>query len=62
MTRNIPNGLMKICRLSRRNGKYQVLPDTKKQFDVLVALMADSRVEEVVCATDAGREGELISA
>ena len=40
--------------------KYQVLPDTKKQFDVLAALMADSRVEEVVCATDAGREGELM--
>ena len=40
--------------------KYQVLPDTKKQFDVLAALMADSRVEEIVCATDAGREGELI--
>ena len=40
--------------------KYQVLPDTKKQFDVLAVLMADSRVEEVVCATDAGREGELI--
>lgn len=40
--------------------KYQVLPDTKKQFDVLAALMADSRVTEIVCATDAGREGELI--
>lgn len=40
--------------------QYQVLPDTKKQFDILSALMADSRVDSLVCATDAGREGELI--
>lgn len=43
-----------------RAWKYQVLPDTKKQFDTLAALMRDSRVESLVCATDAGREGELI--
>ena len=40
--------------------QYQVLPDTRKQFDTLSALMKDSRVDTVVCATDAGREGELI--
>ena len=40
--------------------KYMVLPDTKKQFNVLSALMADNRVDGIVCATDAGREGELI--
>ena len=40
--------------------QYMVLPDTKKQFDVLSALMKDDRVDAVVCATDAGREGELI--
>ena len=40
--------------------QYQVLPDTKKQFDILAALMKDERVDTVVCATDAGREGELI--
>ena len=43
-----------------RSWKYQVLPDTKKQFDTLAALMRDSRVDSLVCATDAGREGELI--
>ena len=40
--------------------QYIVLPDTRKQFNILSALMADSRVESLVCATDAGREGELI--
>ena len=40
--------------------QYQVLPDTKKQFDTLDGLMKDSRVKSIVCATDAGREGELI--
>ncbi len=40
--------------------QYKVLPNTKKQFDILAALMRDNRVESLVCATDAGREGELI--
>ena len=31
-----------------------------EQYDVLYGLLHDSRVDEVVCATDAGREGELI--
>ena len=39
---------------------YQVLPSTRKQFNILAALMEDTRVDTVVCATDAGREGELI--
>ena len=38
----------------------QILPATKQQFDTLSALMNDQRVDEIVCATDAGREGELI--
>ena len=40
--------------------QYQVLPDTKKQFDLLKTLMARPDVDSLVCATDAGREGELI--
>ena len=40
--------------------QFQVLPDTKKQFDVLRQLMSREDVDTVVCATDAGREGELI--
>lgn len=43
-----------------REWQYMVLPDTKKQFNVLSALMSDARVDGIVCATDAGREGELI--
>ena len=33
---------------------------TKKQFSVLKDLLNRTNVDEVVCATDAGREGELI--
>ena len=40
--------------------KYEVPKDKKKQLDLLCRLMKDKRVETVVCATDAGREGELI--
>ena len=40
--------------------KHKVLEGTKKQFGVLKKLMNDSNVDEVICATDAGREGELI--
>lgn len=40
--------------------QYAVSENTKKQFDVLKRLMSDDWVFSVVCATDAGREGELI--
>lgn len=40
--------------------KYQVTAATKKQFSVLKKLMLRPDVESLVCATDAGREGELI--
>ena len=40
--------------------KYQITPATKKQFGILKKLMERSDVESIVCATDAGREGELI--
>lgn len=40
--------------------KYQVKDGTKKQYQLLFKLLHDERVSEVVCATDAGREGELI--
>ena len=39
---------------------YEVPKDKMHQFKVLSALMKDERVTELVCATDAGREGELI--
>jgi len=40
--------------------QFQVLPDTRKQFDILRQLMGREDVDTVICATDAGREGELI--
>ena len=40
--------------------KYEVPKDKKKQLGLLCQLMKDKRVESVICATDAGREGELI--
>lgn len=40
--------------------KTVVSSGTKKQFNVVKSLLNDSKVNEVICATDAGREGELI--
>lgn len=40
--------------------KYEVSSATKKQFGTLKKLMAREDVASLVCATDAGREGELI--
>ena len=40
--------------------QYLVSASTKKQFGVLKKLMHRTDVESIICATDAGREGELI--
>ena len=40
--------------------QYLVSASTKKQFAVLKKLMHRADVESIICATDAGREGELI--
>lgn len=40
--------------------RYEVSSSTKKQFGILKKLIARDDVESLVCATDAGREGELI--
>ena len=40
--------------------QYTVIESTKAPFSVLRTLMNDSRVTSIICATDAGREGELI--
>ena len=42
------------------NWQYEIKKDTKAQFKVLKKLMYDKNVTETICATDAGREGELI--
>ena len=38
----------------------KVIPKTRAQYQVLKKLMADNEVTSIICATDAGREGELI--
>ena len=40
--------------------KKKALEGTRKQFEILKRLMHRTDVEEVICGTDAGREGELI--
>ncbi len=37
-----------------------VVPETRDQFEVVRKLLVARQVREIVCATDAGREGELI--
>lgn len=43
-----------------KDWQYAVIENTKAQFNVLRTLMNDARVTSIICATDAGREGELI--
>ena len=40
--------------------KYIVSRESQKQFNIVRSLMNDKRITGIVCATDAGREGELI--
>ena len=40
--------------------QYLVSSSTQKQFEILSSLMARPDVDQLICATDAGREGELI--
>ena len=38
----------------------KIIPKTRKQFTVVKKLINDKNTERLICATDAGREGELI--
>ena len=40
--------------------KLKVMPDKQEQLTILKNLMNDTRVDEIICATDADREGECI--
>lgn len=40
--------------------KFKVKPDAQEQFNTLKNLMHDNRIDEIICATDADREGECI--
>lgn len=51
---------MKNLPILPENWLYQVSEGTKKQFFILKKLMNRSDVAEIIAATDAGREGELI--
>ena len=42
------------------NWEFQVSQSTKQQFKILKELMTSSDVTEIICATDADREGECI--
>ena len=46
--------------ISPEKWKYTVNPDTKSQFELLKKLMESDDVDTIICATDAGREGECI--
>ena len=43
------------------NWKYQIKESTKGQFRILKELLHRADVTEIICATDAGREGELVA-
>lgn len=40
--------------------KFGVIKETSGQYKILKSLMNDSRVDQIICAADAGREGECI--
>ncbi|MDO4740851.1 MAG: DNA topoisomerase 3 [Eubacteriales bacterium] len=40
--------------------KTKVLPKTRSQFSAVKKLMLSAEVSDIICATDSGREGELI--
>lgn len=40
--------------------QFSIIESTKAQFSILRTLINDARVTSIICATDAGREGELI--
>ena len=44
-----------------QNMKLVVIPESRKQYNVVSSLMKRSDVEELVIATDAGREGEVVA-
>lgn len=40
--------------------KYQVTQGVQSQYNIVKTLMESDDIDEIICATDAGREGELI--
>ncbi len=46
--------------ISPEKWRYTVNADTKSQFELLKSLMESDDTDTIICATDAGREGECI--
>ncbi len=38
----------------------KVLKETRAQYRIVEKILKDRKIERIICATDAGREGELI--
>lgn len=57
---NYKQWIFEILPIIPEKFRFSVIQSSKKQFDVLKNLMSDSKVDEIICATDAGREGECI--
>ncbi len=41
--------------------KYDIIPNTRKQYNTVSSLINNKQVKEIIIATDAGREGELVA-
>jgi DNA topoisomerase III len=52
---------MKYLPMIPEKTKLKIMPKTSAQFRIVKELMLRSEIEEVVIATDAGREGELVA-
>jgi len=44
-----------------KNFKTKVIPNTSKQFNVVKSWLTSNEISELIIATDAGREGELVA-
>ena len=60
MIRSIKHGGWKICRLFRKMG-LKVIRKTSHQFKAIETLSKRKDLKELIIATDAGREGELVA-
>ena len=59
-TRNGGSGGATCCPCCRSEWPLVVYEKTRDQFETVKRILTSPKVSRVVCATDAGREGELI--
>ena len=60
MTQHWSNGISRTLPIIPQEFKTVIQASTEKQFKIIQSLMHRTDVKEVIAATDAGREGELI--